>query len=304
MATQPLFKDIGKRVSDLLTKDFPSEKQEVKVEWKSTSSTGVKNEVTIKSETNKGETKTVGTLKNEYLYKPQNTTFTFEANTDRELKLEASAADKLVNGLKTIFTLQSQSKKGLQEFYETLGVEYRHELVSGTVSAEVGRSTDNALKASVVVGTGNVAVGTSAEYVRRDSSTDLKELKSSVSYCSDEFDAVAYGKVTGREPSRKTEVGATYYHKISSDLSVGTEIKFDVSNKGAEPKMPTLAFGSIFNVATGPVKAKFDTAGQVGLSTSQQLSKNTKVLLSGTLNANDLSGKDSVKFGLHLNFSG
>jgi len=36
-----LFKDVGKRLKDLLTRDYPAEKQENKVEWKGKTSNGV-----------------------------------------------------------------------------------------------------------------------------------------------------------------------------------------------------------------------------------------------------------------------
>lgn len=303
MATQPLFKDVGKRVNDLITKDFPSDKREQKVEWKSTTGHGVKLEFNIKTDQARGEPKTVGLAKNEFKFKPYDVTSVVEINTDKEAKVEFSNADRLLRGLKTTIGLQSQAKKTGLEYFETLSLEYRHEFLSATASAEFGRATDNSIKSSVVVGTQGVTVGTSAEYLRRDSGAELKELKSSVGYASTEFDIVAYGKVAGGV-RRNTEVGASYFHKISPALSVGTQIKFDVTNKDTDKK-PVLEFGTTYVPTPGSVvKARFDTEGKLALS--QQLEINKAAVLTGgvTFNTADLSGKDAVQYGFGLSLSG
>jgi len=296
----PLFKDLGKRVSDLLTKDFPSDKREQKAEWKSTTPTGVKLEFNLTTKEDRDGVKTVGAVKNEYSYRPWATTFTGELNTDREVKLEAGVQDKLVKGLKNIFTLESKAKKGGLEYFESFGAEYRHEHVSATASAEFGKATENAIKASLVVGTQGIAIGTSAEYVRRDT-TELKELKSSVSYSSDEFDVVAYGKVNAK---KSTEVGATYFHRINSDFAVGTEIKFDVTTKDSDKK-PTLAFGSTYRFhPDATVKARFDTDGKLALSYAHQVNPTAKLLVSATIDTNEPSSKQGTQFGFTLSLNG
>jgi hypothetical protein len=300
----PLFKDVGKRLSDLITKDFPSEKKETKAEWKSTTPAGVKLEFNIRTEEGRDGPKTVGLIKNEYVYQPYNTTFTAELNTEREFKGEASVQDKLVKSLKNTFTLQSQNKKSGLEYFGIVGLEYRHKNASVTLSTEVGRATDNALKASAVVGHQGVTIGTSAEYLRKDSTTELKELKSSVGYSSDEFDVVAYGKVNQKDLRKTTEVGATYYHKLNSNVAVGTEVKFDVTTKDADKK-PTLTFGTQYKVdADTLVKAKFDTEGKLGLSYQLQVNKNTKLTAAATIDSNDPSSKHGTQFGFNLALSG
>jgi len=42
-----LFKDLNKRNSDLLTKDFPSEKKENKVDWKGETSSNISFETSL-----------------------------------------------------------------------------------------------------------------------------------------------------------------------------------------------------------------------------------------------------------------
>jgi hypothetical protein len=299
-APQPLFKNIAKRVNDLLTKDFPSDKREQKTEWKSATSDGLKLEFSIKSEEGRDGTKTVGTVKDEYYYAPWHSTFTGELNTDREFKGEVAIGDKFVKGLKTIFTAQSQNRNGL-DYFGIVGLEYQHEYASATVSAEFGRATDNAVKASLVVGSQGLSVGANVETIRKESSTDLKEFKVAATYASEEFDITGHGKVTHTAKTSTSELGASYYHKINSDLAVGTEIKFDVSNPD---KKPALAFGAQYKLQhDSTLKARFDTEGKLGLSLAQQINKSVKLLISSTIDTNGPSGKNGSAFGFTLSLN-
>jgi len=301
---QPLFKDVGKRVTDLLTKEFPAEKQERKVDWKSTTASGTKLEVDVKTTEDRDGSKTVGTLKNTYFVKPYDANVSVSLNTDKEFKSEVSFQDKFVRGLKTIFKLESQNKKSGLEYYGVAEVEYKHELATATVAAEYGRASENALKGSLVVVRQGVTVGCNAEYLRTDVATDLKELKTSVGYASGEFDVVAYGKVNqGRDKKSRTEVGASYFHLVNSGFKVGTEVKFDVTTKDAEKK-PTLTFGSEYRWDKDTtLKAKYDTDGRLGLSYGLQINPQTKLLASAQIDTNEPSGKHGTQFGFNLSLS-
>jgi hypothetical protein len=301
MPYQPLFKDIGKRVSDLLTKQFPSDKREQKAEWKSTTADGLKLEFAVKSEEGRDGSKTTGSIKNDYYYKPWNSTFTAEFNTDREIKGEVSFQDRFVKGLKTIFTAQSQRRDGL-DYFGTLGFEYAHEYATATLSSEFGRRTDNAMKASLVVGSQGVSLGANVEYVRRERDTELKEFKTVLAYASDEFDVTGHGKVATTSKGSSSELGASYYHKLSSQVAVGTEVKFDVSNDPG--KKPSLAFGTSYKLQPdSTLKARYDTEGRLALSLSQQVNRSVNLLVSTTIDTNAPSSKNgtSVGFTLSLN---
>jgi len=303
MPFQPLFKDVGKRVSDLLTKEFPSDKRETKSEWKSTTADGLKLEFTIKSEESRDGAKTTGTVKNEYLYKPWASTFTTEVNTDREFKTEVSLADKFVKGLKTVFTAQSQRRNGL-EYFGTVGFEYQHEFATATFSSEFLRSDNNALKGSLVVGSQGISVGANVEYVlpKEGKPADLKEFKTALSYASDEFDVTGYGKITSTVTKGQTnELGASYYHKLNSDLAVGTEVKFDVSN---QDKKPTLAFGTSYKLQPdSTIKGRYDTDGKLALSLSQQINRSVKLLVSSTIDTNAASSKNGTAVGFTVSLN-
>jgi len=300
-ATQPFFKDVGKRVNDLLTKEFPSDKKEQKVEWKSVTYDGLKLDFSIKTEEGREGPKTSGTIRNEYFHRQVGANFVAELNTDREFKGEVSVADKFVKGAKGIFTVQSQRKDAL-DYFGTVALEYKHEYASATATAEYGRFTDNALKGSLVVGTQGVSIGANAEYLRRETGVDLKEFKCAVTYASDEFDIVGYGKVNQTKSKQSnTELGASYYHKLNSDLAVGTEVKFDVTNPD---KKPALAFGTAYRLqADSVLKARYDTEGKLGLSLAQQVNKTVKLLVSATVDTNSPSGKNGTNVGFNISLT-
>jgi len=97
-----VFSDLGKRVSDLLTKEFPSEKQENKLTWKGQAN----NEVTLETSfLSRKDGSILGTFAPKYKHKDWNTTFSAEINTKKEVKAEVAVEDLLsVDGLKTSVT--------------------------------------------------------------------------------------------------------------------------------------------------------------------------------------------------------
>jgi len=268
-------------------------------EWKSTTADGLTLDFSIKSEETRDGAKTTGLIKNEYFYKPWSSKFSTELNTDREFKGEVSFADRFLKGLKPIFSVQTQKRDGL-EFFGTVGTEYQHELVSATASAEIGRE-NNAVKASVVVGSNGISAGANVESVRKESGYDLKEFKAVLAYTSDEFDISGYGKIGQTPKGRTNELGATYYHKLNSDLAVGTEVKFDVTNPD---KKPSLTFGTSYRLqADSTVKARYDTEGKLSLSLAQQVNKSVKLLVSSTIDTNSPSSKNGTSVGFTLSLT-
>jgi len=289
------FKDLNKRLSDLLTKDFPSEKQENKVEWKGTTA----NHVTF--ETNFVQRKDgsiLGTFIPKYLYKPWGTTFSGEFNTKKDVKAEVAVADKFTPGLKTTVTANSKDN----ETFGTLGVEYKHELGTVSVSGDYGKAAGSTVNASAVVAYQNWSLGAKADYflgITQDS--DLKEFQTSLNYNSGEFDLQAFGRIRSLGEEDKQELGGSYFHKVNNDLSVGTEVIFDVSNHTTNK--PKLTFGSQYRLENDTIlKGKFDTDGKINLSYQQIFSKNAKLTLAGTMDANNLA-KNSSTFGFTLSLS-
>jgi hypothetical protein len=288
-----LFGDLGKRVSDLLTKEFPSEKQENKFAWKGQAN----NEVTLETTfLQRKDGSILGTFAPKYKHKDWNTTFSADINTKREVKAEVAVEDLLnVEGLKTTLTGFSRGNDN----FGTIGVEYKHELATVAASADYGKASGSTVKASAVIGTQGIALGASAEYFFGGES-ELKELTTVLSYASSEFDITAFGRIQQSEED-KNELGATYFHKINSDWQVGAEATFDTAHTEAKPK---LTFATQYFLHNDTIlKGKFDTTGKLGLSYQQKYNRNAKLTISSTIDTNNLGGKNSSTFGFTLSLN-
>jgi hypothetical protein len=289
-----LFADLGKRLNDLLTKEFPSEKGENKVSWKGSPNRDTTLETSI---VQRKDGTIVGTFAPKYNHREWGTTFSAEINTRKEVKVEASAEDLLsVDGLKTTVTGYSKGAENYGEF----GVEYKHEMATVTASVDYGKAIGSTVKASAVVGSQGVALGAKTEYFFGGES-ELKDLTTVLSYGSSEFDITAFGRIQSQNDEDKNELGASYFHRVNSDWQVGAEAVFETANVDAKPK---LTFGTqyIWNPET-IVKAKFDTAGKLGLSLQQKWNKNAKITIASTIDTNNLGGKNAAttSFTLALN---
>jgi voltage-dependent anion channel protein 2 len=289
-----LFADLGKRVSDLLTKEFPSERQESKLAWKGQARNDVTLETTVLQ---RKDGSIVGTFAPKYKHKDWNTTFSAEINTRKEVKVEVSAEDLLsVDGLKTTLTGWSRGN----ENFGVVGAEYKHELATVTASVDYGKATGSTVKASAVIGAQGVALGASTEYFFGGES-ELKDLTTILSYASPEFDITAFGKIQNQNDEDRNELGASYFHRITSDWHVGSEVVFETANADAKPK---LTFATQYQLQSDTtLKAKFDTAGKLGLSYQQKYNRNAKLTISSTIDTNSLGGKNGSTFGFTLSLN-
>jgi len=285
---------LGKRLNDLLTKEFPSEKGENKVSWKGSPNKDTTLETSI---VQRKDGAIVGTFAPKYNHREWGTTFSAEINTRKEVKVEATAEDLLsVDGLKTTVTGYSKGTENYGEF----GVEYKHEMATVTASVDYGKAIGSTVKASAVVGSQGVALGAKTEYFFGGES-ELKDLTTVLSYGSTEFDITAFGRIQSQNDEDKNELGASYFHRVNADWQVGAEAIFETANTDAKPK---LTFGTqyIWNPET-IVKAKFDTAGKLGLSLQQKWNRNAKITIASTIDTNNLGGKNAAttSFTLALN---
>jgi len=289
MSFPVLYKDLGKRSSDLLNKEYQSEKQEVRTEWKGQTLTGVTFETTLVKDKSGA---IVGTLIPKYMFKEYGTEISGEFNTRRDVKGEINVSNQLADGLKTIFTFN----KG-NELWTTLGYEYKNKLATSTASIDYGKSKGSTLAASAVVGSQGFSFGVSGEYFLGGNA--LQTLNGTLAYGNTEFDATVFGRIKNQD-EEKNEVGGSYFHKVSSDLSVGSEILYDLSN----PDNKKLTFGGQYalNFDT-TLKGKFDTNGRLSLSYQQKFNKNAKLTLSSTIDSTQLGGKNSSNFGVSINLS-
>jgi len=93
-----LFKDLNKRSSDLLTKDFSSKTRENKVVWKGETNSNVSFETSL---TQRHDGSVLGIFAPKYRIKDWNTTVTAELKTNKDFKAEVSVEDRFAPGLKT-----------------------------------------------------------------------------------------------------------------------------------------------------------------------------------------------------------
>jgi len=295
---QPLFKDLKKRSNDLLTKDFPSEKQENKVEWK----TNAPNNVTFTSTfTKRKDGSVVGTVSPKYVFKDWNTTFTGEVNTRRELKGEVEVANPAdVAGLKVTATAQSST----EDNFGILAVQYQHELASLTGSADYGKGKGSTVKGSIVTGAQGFALGASCEYfLGHAQDSDMKEFEAAINYSHSDFDIRGFARMNSREEEDKNIIGASYYHKVhgkdNKQLALRAEVVYE--HKEADAK-PQLVFGTEYQWERDTtLKAKFDTTGLLGFSYRQKFSDRTSLTLASTMDTNNLGAKNAASFGFSLN---
>jgi len=285
---------LGKRLNDLLTKEFPSEKGENKLSWK-----GQPNRETT-LETNIVQRKDgsiIGTFAPKYNHREWGTTFSAEINTRREVKVEAAAEDLLsVDGLKTTATGYSKGAENYGEF----GVEYKHEMATVTASVDYGKANGSTVKASAVIGAQGIALGARTEYFFGGES-ELKDLTTVLSYGSPDFDLTAFGRIQSLNDEDKNELGASYFHRINTDWHVGAEAVFETANADAKPR---LTIGTQYALNPDSIlKAKFDTAGRLGLSLQQKWNRNAKITIASTIDTNNLGGKNAstTAFTLALN---
>jgi len=292
MPFQPVFyKDLNKRSSDLLTKDFPSEKKENKVDWKGATSANVSFETTF---TQKSDGSVLGTFSPKYNIRDWNTTLSAELKTNRDFKAEVSINNHFTPGLKTTLTGESRGA----DLVGTVGVEYLHELATFTVSVDYGQVAGSTIKTSTVVGSQGFQLGADFDYFLDGTGKDSAlKFNSTASYSTAEFDVGLFGKILNGDDSNI--LGANYFQRVNADLSVGAEISFDTQNPENKPKLTAAAQYRVDPDAT--VKTKFDTTGRLGLSYQQRF-KSSRLTLSGTLDTNNLSGKNSssVNFALSL----
>jgi len=285
------YKDLNKRSSDLLTKDFPSEKKENKVDWKGETSSQVSFETSFLQ---KSDGSVLGTFSPKYRLREWNTSLTAELKTNRDFKAEVAIDNHFTPGLKTTLTGESRG----EDLVGTVGIEYRHDLATFTGSVNYGQTAGSTLKTSTVIGSQGFQLGADFDYFLDASGNDSAlKFNATASYSTDEFDIGLFGKILNGKDSNI--LGANYFQRVSGDLSVGAEVSFDTQNPDVKPKLTAAAQYRVDPDAV--VKTKFDTNGKLGLSYGQRF-KSSRLVLAGTIDTNNLGGKNasSVNFNLSL----
>jgi len=283
MPFQAIFKDIGKRFNDLINKEFP---KDVKVELKAKTPNGVEYETSVTASDDKPY---VGFFKPTYKWKEMGLELVGEVNTQRDLKVEVSSSNQIVDGLKVTLTAQS-NKDGA---YATLSDEYKHELASVTASIDYGKEEGSTANPTFVVGLDKYALGASIVY---HISHGLKNFEGKLAYASPEFDVTLFSR---SRYAKETELtfGGNYFQQLNSDLNIGSEISFDSEFK------PKLTFGSQYTLQRDSVlKGNFDTTGKLNLSYALKFNPATKVTFAAKVDTTNLS-KTNSSAGFLLTFT-
>jgi len=287
MSKPVLFKDLGKRVSDLLTKEFPTEDK--KVEFKGATVNNVTVESTL---TQKPDGSIIGTMTPSYKFKPYGATLTAEVNTKKEYKVETVVENQLADGLKLTLTGEARGKNN----FATFATEYKHDYASLTASVDYGKPAGSLLKATTVFGSQGTSLGLSAEYLLSSDASELKVFNTTISYAKSDFDITAFGRLISAQ--EKNEIGVTYFQNVNVDASVGAEVVFDTAHTDSKPK---LTFGGQYRLNPDTtVKGKFDTNGLLGLSYAQRFNKNSRFIIGANVDTNNLSGKSSSTVGFTI----
>jgi len=292
-----LFKNLTKRASDLLTKDFPSDKGERKFEWKGTADrVTIDSSITTTEDPKDGSTTSVGVIFPKYKAKEYGTTVGVEVNTKKEAKAEISMEEYHAAGLKTTVTGNMTPK----ERFATLSGEYRHDYMSFTGYVDYGKHNGGNIESSLVVGNQGFALGGAASYAFGNES-EVKKLESVASYSTSDFDIAAFARHTAPNEKVKEEkntMGLSFYHKFNPSWTVGAEATFDSIPPDSTP---TLKFGSQYKIAEESIfKSRVDTDGKLALSFAQRYNRNTKFTVGATFDTRNFGGKNSSSYGFGI----
>jgi len=296
MSKPALFKDLGKRLSDLFTKEFPSEKQENQVSWKGKTLNGVTVESNLTANV---DGSVIGKFAPSYSQKEYSSNL--EITSTRDFKVEGSVENKPIDGLKC--TLGGNAKG--EEHWANLALTYKHNSFNTTGSVDYGQEKGITVKSSLVCGfpvsnsSSRIDFGGEVECLVGNDKPQMSVLNTKASFSTPEFDMAAFCLI---KPSKSvSDVGLSYFHKVNNDLSVGAEVSFDPN---AHEKKPKLTLGSQYMMQKDTtLKFKFDTTGSLGLSYHQKLNDFAKFTLGSTVDTNRLSEKNSVKYGFGLSLS-
>lgn len=290
MSKLVLFKDLRKRSNDLLTKEFPGDKSEKKIEYKGDTSSGAFETLFVQDD--KGAI--IGTVKPKISMKDHNIDISGEFTTKQDLKIEVSGQDHFAKGLKA-FTSINQ-KKG--EIFGAIGTEYKHELVTLNTTVDIGKKTGPSIAIASAFGNNGLSFGASTTYLVSKSTLDGLEVVGSARF--PEADISVFGRVKSGDKKDIQEVGLSYFHEINPSLAFGAEAQLNLATKN-----PDLVAGIQYKVHSDTIiKGKFSNAGNLGVSFQQKLNKNTKFTLSSNLDLQAVqTGKAASTVGFGVYFS-
>jgi voltage-dependent anion channel protein 2 len=276
--TATVFKDIGKTCSDLLTKDYKTGKNSVEVKSKTS------NGVTFTPTAELAGTKFSGSLKAAFAVMGIDTETTL--NTGGTVASKFEMADALAKGACLTFETETADKGNAMLKKALCTLDYKTELFTCKSSYDYFKSQLTATASCVYDG---FTLGCSADY--GITSGALATYATACQFVQPDFTLVA------KLESKKDGAAYTgmYYHKVSGDMQVGTELVKKSSKAG-----PDLAFGCMFKLDKDTtIKSKVDSEGILSASYKQKISPITTMTLAATIDTVKMEA-DKNKFGMAL----
>jgi voltage-dependent anion channel protein 2 len=293
-----IYKDLDKRASDLLTKDFSTDR---KLEVKQKASNGV----TFTTEYKLAGDKLAASYAAKFAVLDKITVDKLQLTSGSKLVLESALAGVVPNtkftlkcvaalfhptllsshSLLPLFTRSATTSTG-SDHSAKVGVQYATSTLSATADFEAvqGDFTSSLALAFKPVTIGATLTASSLLKAAEDRSVDYGAL---VSYSADNFTA------TLRGDSKFTQFSAGVLHDYSSTVALAAKVSYSASKK----ETGVVLGGSFKLDDSSSLKLKVGQCGQVSAYYSQTLRPYLKVGVSAAVNAAKLEG-DSHTFGV------
>jgi voltage-dependent anion channel protein 2 len=275
MAAPVKYADIGKSVSDLLTKDIPV--NSVKLEANTQTVSGVKFTV---SGSRANETGVASAeLKAKYYDAANGITFTDSYDTSGALKASAELADAPVKGVRAVLdTTFSPSGKSPYGVKITAG--YKREYINLNTTVDVLQGPNVA--ADLTFGNREFVFGALVN-VREKTSYDL-----ALGYAQPDY-AVAF-----HARNQLQRFSVSYYHQVDARLSAGAVASYSLDGKDSV----SVEAGTNYVLdKDSSVKARIDNNTRIGLGYTQRLRPGVKATFGTVIDPS----KGTTQIGLNLN---
>eukprot|EP00743_Colponemidia_sp_Colp-15_P000094 GILK01000109.1.p1 GENE.GILK01000109.1~~GILK01000109.1.p1 ORF type:complete len:288 (-),score=48.99 GILK01000109.1:270-1133(-) len=280
----PLYKDLNKSLTDVLTEDYAFDKQfTLKVKTKTS------NGLEYVAGGNITHSKAVvGNLQTKYKHGLSGLSLDVKGATDGKQTLEVKLADKVPG---TTFIVGATQAPGKAAFEGSVGVEYKHDLAR--VKATVDLANGPTISTSLVSGRSGVLVGADASY--NTEKGQLTNYNGALGYNFGDNVFLLQTKTVGDKMAG--QLSASYFHLVNKGLRVGGDFGYTLHNNA---KIFTL--GTQYTLdPTSAVKAKVDSEGKVCVHFQNKINSGVTFGLSTQLDATNFSN-DSTKLGFSLTF--
>jgi len=298
----PLFKDVGKNVSDLLKKGFATtERYNFRIEYDTISSSGVQ----ITPHLQETFDKTVeGELKTKFSVKDAQVTTI--ANTKEDVSIEISPKTSY-RGFKWIGFVASNLTDFFDKLKGKVTTEFRGDFTTTAVTFESslrrsGKSDDSPkVNFSSVVGSKEkgILLGIDTEVAVQNQQLKTLNTALAINRPHDDVEITLFSKT---KIGGTTVVGGNYFQKYKGsnlrDVALSAEISYDLNAKSTS----FLLGGSCQPDEFGTAKARFDSKGILGFAYTEKLRGILSVTFMADWNVLSAPNTTPLQYGFKLSF--